>query len=36
MDEFGCDYMCKTVGEGLAKYNIPGDWCAEFDACDDI
>ena len=36
MDEFGCDYMCRTVGEGLAKYNIPGDWCAEFDAYDDI
>ena len=32
MDEFGCDYECKTVGESITKYNIPDDWCAEFDA----
>ena len=31
MDEFGCDYECKTVGESITKYNIPDDWCAEFD-----
>ena len=36
MDEFGCDYECKTVGEGITKYNIPDDWCAEFDAYDDV
>lgn len=36
MDEFGCDYGCRTVGEGIAKYNIPDDWCAEFDAYDDV
>ena len=36
MDEFGCDYECRTVGESIIKYNIPGDWCAEFDAYDDI
>ena len=35
MDEFGCDYSCKTVGESITKYNIPNDWCAEFDAYDD-
>ena len=23
MDEFGCDYACKTVGESIIKYNIP-------------
>lgn len=34
MDEFGCDYACKTVGESITKYNIPDDWCAEFDAYD--
>lgn len=34
MDEFGCDYECKTVGESITKHNIPDDWCAEFDACD--
>ena len=32
MDEFGCDYECRTVGESLVKYDIPDDWCAEFDA----
>ena len=36
MDEFGCDYECRTVGESLAKYSIPYDWCAEFDVCDGI
>lgn len=36
MDEFGCDYGCKTVGEGITKYNIPDDWYAEFDAYDDF
>ena len=36
MDAFGCDYECRTVGEGIVKYNIPDDWCAEFDAHDDI
>ena len=36
MDEFGCDYECRTVGESITKYNIPDDWCAEFDAYDDI
>lgn len=34
MDAFGCDYECRTVGEGLAKYKIADDWCAEFDAHD--
>ena len=36
MDEFGCDYECRTVGESIIKYNIPNDWCAEFDAYDGI
>ena len=36
MDEFGCDYECKTVGESITKYNIPNDWCAEFDAYDGV
>ena len=36
MDEFGCDYECRTVGESIAKYSIPDDWCAEFDAYDDV
>ena len=36
MDEFGCDYECRTVGEGITKYSIPNDWCAEFDAYDDV
>jgi hypothetical protein len=36
MDEFGCDYACRTVGESIVKYNIPNDWYAEFDAYDDI
>ena len=36
MDEFGCDYECRTVGESLTKYNIPDDSCAEFDAYDDV
>jgi len=34
MDKFGCDYACRTVGESIAKYNIPNDWCAEFEAYD--
>ena len=29
-----CDYKCRTVGEGIVKYNIPDDWCIEFDAYD--
>ena len=36
MDEFGCDYECKNVGESITKYNIPDDWCAEFDAYDGV
>ena len=36
MDKFGCDYECRTVGESITKYSIPNDWCAEFDACDDV
>ena len=32
MDEFGCDYQCRTVGESIVKHNIPDHWCAEFDA----
>ncbi|MBQ7328504.1 MAG: hypothetical protein IJX01_01185 [Oscillospiraceae bacterium] len=36
MDEFGCDYGCRTVGESIIKYNIPNDWSAEFDAYDDV
>lgn len=34
MDEFGCDYECRTVGEGIIKYNIPDDWCVSFDVYD--
>ncbi len=34
MDKFGCDYACRTVGESITKYNIPNDWCAEFEAYD--
>ena len=36
MDDFGCDYACRTVGESITKYNIPDNWHAEFDACDDV
>lgn len=36
MDEFGCNYECRTVGESVTKYNIPDDWQAEFDAYDDV
>ena len=36
MDEFGCDYECRTGGESLLKYDIPDDWCAEFDAYDGV
>lgn len=32
MDEFCCDYECRTVGECITKYNIPNDWYAEFNA----
>ena len=34
MDEFGCDYECRTVGESITKYNIPDDWFAKFDVDD--
>lgn len=34
MDEFVCDYACRTVGEGIIKHSIPDDWCAEFDIYD--
>lgn len=34
MDEFSCDYECRTVGESITKHNIPDDWYADFDACD--
>lgn len=36
MDKFICDYECRTVGESIFKYNIPDDWCAEFDADDGV
>ena len=36
MNAFGCDYECRTVGEGITKYDIPDDWWAEFDAYDVI
>lgn len=36
MNDFICDYECRTVGESLVKYNIPDDWCAEFDVYDGI
>lgn len=36
MDEYGGAYACRTVGESIVKYNIPDDWCAEFDAYDDV
>ena len=36
MDIFVCDYGCRTVGESIAKYNIPDHWCAEFDAYDGV
>lgn len=36
MDKFGCDYECRTVGESIIKYNIPDDWCVEFEAFDDV
>ena len=36
MDKFGCDYACKSVGDSISKYNIPDDWCAEFDAYNDV
>ena len=34
MDDFVCDYACTTVGEGIIKYEIPDDWCAEFEVYD--
>ena len=34
MDEFGCDYDCRTVGESIRKYNIADDWRAQFDVYD--
>ena len=34
MDEFSCDYVCRTVGESILKYNVPDEWCAEFEAYD--
>ena len=34
MDEFGCDYDCRTVGESINKYQIPDDWLAELDVYD--
>ena len=34
MDALGCDYDCRTVGEGINKYSIPDDWTAEFDVYD--
>ena len=36
MGEFVCAYECRTVGESIIKYDIPDDWCAEFDAYDDV
>lgn len=36
MEKSGCDYGCETVGESIRKYNIPNDWCAEFDVCDGV
>jgi len=36
IDAFCCDYESKTVSESIEKYNIPDDWCAEFDAYDDV
>ena len=36
MDQFGCDFRCRTVGESITKYSIPGDWCAEFDVYDGV
>ena len=35
MDKFGNDYACETVGEGITKYSIPDNWCAEFVAWDE-
>ena len=34
MDNLGCDYECRTVGEGIIKYAIPDDWFAKFDIDD--
>ena len=35
MDALGCDYKCRTVGEGMEKYNVRNDWRVEFDVYDD-
>lgn len=34
MDVFGSDYDCRTVEEGLNKYDVSGDWRVEFDVYD--
>ena len=34
LDMFGSDYDCRTVGEGLNKYDVSGDWRVEFDIYD--
>ena len=36
MDKFFCDYVCRTVGESITKYDIPDDWEAEFYAWEEI
>ena len=36
MDKNGCDYGCKTVGEGITKYRISDSWSAEFVASDAV
>ena len=36
MAEFYCDFSCRTVGEGITRYQIPDSWYAEFDVYDDI
>ena len=36
MNEFYCDYQCRTVGEGIIKHNVAADWCAEFDVYDGV
>ena len=30
------DYQCRTVGEGVCKYDIPDNWLAEFTAYDKL
>ncbi len=34
MHDFLYDYSCRSVGEGINKYNIANEWWAEFDAYD--